>query len=725
MRDPAIRYTRQRHVFSIIGALMLAVLCSVSQSVVLPHASIAAPPAQDVDLCALLPAGGRISVNDSDACLKVYTEYPAPLDAQIRLFRPGNPVPANVAIHDLEAMVCKQGTTPRVNCAKNSLGDYGFSSQVQYFEFSEYWNRGCYNVHVRANKYDGESLVLPVAQSIDVRLKTMLPCLPAAAPGRLNVGIGGTYDEANDRVTVTAGVENRPNVGIGDDYYEWTLDGTLIQQGKELSSIEYDTTSLAEGEHEILVKVTDRVNNVSGGATFKFSVKRNKDNPPPNTSNGQLQSATPSGTQNVAPGNQVQVPQGGQADLSANCLDLKRVIPLLGIVWYDEIASEVQTYLKSGNIIVGPHMAILSLMVKSYKLNCGQLNLFSFTPHPSTLASPLGVLLPLLQSQPAQIALELQHGPGRFQIQNAGLLLAIKTSTTVITSNGKNDFGLLHDPDTNQTFLSCYSGSVSVQPTNSSLAPLTLQAGQSVIVTADKIGNVQQTQNAPSNSSVPGTTLSMPPFGSTEPYPAVNGRTIQIAQRHVPVGDSVLIPVWLMNANDVANINTEMTFDSNIARPEGTITKGYLLDNALFRANPKDSGIVRIAFAQPTNLANATGPMAYIPFRAVGNPGDRTTLMAQVTSLNNQDGGAQSIDRINGEIVILNKDGTLPGDSGTDSLPSGACSGKKQLTELDALCALEISVGLRPATQIMDMDDSGAIDSRDAVLILKRVIDGK
>lgn len=61
--------------------------------------------------------------------------------------------------------------------------------------------------------------------------------------------------------------------------------------------------------------------------------------------------------------------------------------------------------------------------------------------------------------------------------------------------------------------------------------------------------------------------------------------------------------------------------------------------------------------------------------------------------------------------------GTNPG-----GIPHGDCDGDLHLTEVDALCALEMSVQLRPVQLIMDMDNSGDVTSRDAVLILQRAV---
>ena len=52
----------------------------------------------------------------------------------------------------------------------------------------------------------------------------------------------------------------------------------------------------------------------------------------------------------------------------------------------------------------------------------------------------------------------------------------------------------------------------------------------------------------------------------------------------------------------------------------------------------------------------------------------------------------------------------------------GDCDKDGKLTESDALCALEMSVGLRPVQLNMDMDNSGNVTSRDAVIVLQRAL---
>ncbi len=56
------------------------------------------------------------------------------------------------------------------------------------------------------------------------------------------------------------------------------------------------------------------------------------------------------------------------------------------------------------------------------------------------------------------------------------------------------------------------------------------------------------------------------------------------------------------------------------------------------------------------------------------------------------------------------------------TLLKGDCDGDGKSTELDALCALEMSTRIRAVNLTMDVDNSGDVSSRDAVLILQRAI---
>lgn len=202
-----------------------------------------------------------------------------------------------------------------------------------------------------------------------------------------------------------------------------------------------------------------------------------------------------------------------------------------------------------------------------------------------------------------------------------------------------------------------------------------------------------------------------PGWGDPEPASNVPGMTLQAGQRRVVAGGLVMVPVWLIKGANVANINFDLSYDAAVAKPEGTVSKGSILGSALLSANTNQSGLIRIGFAQSAGISG-TGTVAYIPFRAVGKAGQRTALTLAVTTINDPKGTNLTILRIPGEIVIVGPDGQIPGD----------CQGDGRLDAVDALCALEISVGLRPANTNLDMDKKDGVTSRDATIILQTIV---
>jgi hypothetical protein len=182
-------------------------------------------------------------------------------------------------------------------------------------------------------------------------------------------------------------------------------------------------------------------------------------------------------------------------------------------------------------------------------------------------------------------------------------------------------------------------------------------------------------------------------------------------------------------------------------KPEGSVVAGYWLSGALLSSNANSPGTVRVGFAKKDGAISDTGIILRVPFRAVGSPGDRTPINLTITTSNDPAGGTLAIDRIGGEIVIVNPDGSLPGGgagatggtgtggTGTGGtggsggelggLVRGDCDGSGVLTEIDALCALDMSVQLRKPQPLMDLNDDGDVTSRDATLILQQVVAGQ
>jgi hypothetical protein len=203
---------------------------------------------------------------------------------------------------------------------------------------------------------------------------------------------------------------------------------------------------------------------------------------------------------------------------------------------------------------------------------------------------------------------------------------------------------------------------------------------------------------------------SAPPFGGAEPA-RVSGLTIQAGQRLVVAGDTVWVPVWLIDANDVSNMNFEIGYDVGVVAIEGDPIGGNLLGGRLFTANAADPELARFAFAGTSGLAG-TGTAAWVQFRAVGAPGEFTTLTVAVSEVNSTDGTSLGIRLIAGWVQITDENGRVPGD----------CNNDGRLTEFDAFCALEISVQLRPNIPSLDQDADAQVTSRDATLILQSAV---
>lgn len=191
---------------------------------------------------------------------------------------------------------------------------------------------------------------------------------------------------------------------------------------------------------------------------------------------------------------------------------------------------------------------------------------------------------------------------------------------------------------------------------------------------------------------------------------AVSAMTLQIGKRRVPQGQTITVPVWLLKAQSVANMNFNVRYDPAVASAAAGGVKGNLLDRALFELNPGESGTARVGFAQNSDLSG-DGTVAQLVFQATGAAGARTPLTLEVTTISGAAGGQPAIALIHGEILVVGPDGQIPGDADGDG----------QVTARDAGDALKMSVRLVPVKMVCDVDGDRQVTSTDARLILAKV----
>ncbi|HMO14254.1 MAG TPA: cohesin domain-containing protein [Pirellulaceae bacterium] len=193
------------------------------------------------------------------------------------------------------------------------------------------------------------------------------------------------------------------------------------------------------------------------------------------------------------------------------------------------------------------------------------------------------------------------------------------------------------------------------------------------------------------------------------PATGTPGRALIADRRLVEQGQIVHLPIFIRDPGGMANLNFDVTFDPRVAIVEGAAIQGNILQGALLQANAREIGKVRVGIAGTQGLQR-TGILVTIPFRAVGTPGDVTTLSPKVTTVASADGSNLPIAEVVGEIRIAGPGGGVLGD----------CDGDGNLTAADALCALKMSVGLVDPRLSMDMDRDNQVTSSDARIILQQ-----
>ncbi len=179
----------------------------------------------------------------------------------------------------------------------------------------------------------------------------------------------------------------------------------------------------------------------------------------------------------------------------------------------------------------------------------------------------------------------------------------------------------------------------------------------------------------------------------------------------VPKGSQVPVAVRIKNARDVLNLDFTLTYRTDIVSAAAAPTQGSVVSN-IWESNLKQPGLYKFNFAQLTRFnADAEG---------------RTPLTLGVWTVNDSKGTKLPIRTIPGSITVYDPNNTTnpwnpknPNPPGTPTEPT--CSGTGRQTLNDAQCCLKMWVELIPENKIMDLDQSGTVDSRDAVIVMQNV----
>jgi hypothetical protein len=197
-----------------------------------------------------------------------------------------------------------------------------------------------------------------------------------------------------------------------------------------------------------------------------------------------------------------------------------------------------------------------------------------------------------------------------------------------------------------------------------------------------------------------------PPTTSAPTIPAGFSGLI-FESRSKPAGSEVQIPLTLKGVKDkIGNMDIILSYDSTVLRAKEA-KKGSLTERSVFDHNIID-GTIKISLADREGFSG-DWTVAEIIFEVIGKEGTSSQLKIVSVSANRADDMTH--------LDIPTKDGIFTVIDLELSL--GHCTGEKELSYKDVLCALQMAVEKRSEEPSMDVNRDGKVNSLDARKILR------
>lgn len=196
-----------------------------------------------------------------------------------------------------------------------------------------------------------------------------------------------------------------------------------------------------------------------------------------------------------------------------------------------------------------------------------------------------------------------------------------------------------------------------------------------------------------------------PPFIPQHEY-----RGLIFESRQRPPGGTVQIPLTLQGVTErIGNLDLELHYDPSILRATG-LNYGGLTGDALMDSN-LENGRIRIGIASKEGF-EGEGSVAEISFEVIGSESTASPLtIANLLANQATDLFPLPIPIHNGVFTVISEE-----EGRADA------SGDLIISALDALIALQMSVGKRPVELTLDMNGDGKVTSLDARTILEMAV---
>jgi len=203
---------------------------------------------------------------------------------------------------------------------------------------------------------------------------------------------------------------------------------------------------------------------------------------------------------------------------------------------------------------------------------------------------------------------------------------------------------------------------------------------------------------SPSPTSITSTT------STTTPTSIPAGTALIAESRTAAPGSTIQVPVNFQNAQNVGSLGFKLDYNPSVVQVV-KVSKGSLMSPATFTSNVQPDYII-FGFAMPQSISG-TGSAAVVEFQALGAEGSKSPLTLTEIMATGSSGAALSVNSVNGELSIGQKQ-------------IGDANGDGKLSVLDALIALKMYVQLLPLDLVADINKDGRVTPEDARLILEK-----
>ena len=272
----------------------------------------------------------------------------------------------------------------------------------------------------------------------------------------------------------------------------------------------------------------------------------------------------------------------------------------------------------------------------------------------------------------------------KFEIYQSGVWKTIKT-VDAVSSSGNSEIA-----------------PIEVQvPVNDTISGFRISDGCVCCIDSSEI-TVYGGQSIPSSTTP--TTTSTSTSTSTTSTTTVSGTALIAESRTVAPGSTVQVPVNFQNAQNVGSLGFKLAYNPAVVQVI-KVSKGSLLAPATFTSNVQSDYII-FGFAMPQSISG-TGSAAVVEFQALGAEGSKSPLTLTEITATGSSGAALSVNSVNGELSIGQKQ-------------LGDADGDGKLSVLDALIALKMYVQSLPLDLTADINKDGRVTPEDARLILEK-----